>query len=254
MEIFRSCGADLDPKSKPYTRVLREEFQPVPGSKMQKVEDPIPIGSLPCQYAVRFRTPGFEPSVLSNLVSTNPSEPPPVPVNLTADVQEHAIEVKWALPESVHATGLSFLVNGRQVTDVPTYVDRDFTFGEPRSYFVQTIGNLSDPTVLSDSSETIQVVPEDVFPPKAPANLRVVRVGAEVQLLWDAGQEPDLAGYAVYRKTGSGPYTKIADLTSVNRYLDKAPPVGEVSYYEVTALDKRANESPHSNTVQFTNK
>lgn len=254
LEILRSCGAPLEPDSKPYARVLREEFQSVPGSKMLRADDPAPISGRPCQYAVRFRAPGFEPSVSSNRVSTSPTAPPPVPVDLTVDVREHTIEVKWALPKSTEASGLSFLVNGRHVTNAPNYVDRDFAFGEPRSYSVQTIAHLADPTVLSDSSEAVQVVPEDTFPPKAPANLRAVRIGTEVQLLWDAGVEPDIAGYAVYRRSGSDPFVKIADLTSVNRFLDKAPPVGQVSYYEVTALDKRANESAHSNTVQFTNK
>ncbi len=91
------------------------------------------------------------------------------------------------------------------------------------------------------------VAPPDTTPPGQVTGLTVTTVSStRLDLSWDAGTEPDLKNYRVYRSTVSGgPYTLIASPT-VNFYSDTGLAPGTTYYYVVSAVDDAGNEGPAS--------
>jgi len=114
--------------------------------------------------------------------------------------------------------------------------------------YVYTVRALLGPGgAASRPSEAARATPEDLTPPAAPRNLSAVAGPGAILLAWEAGTEPDLAGYHVYRS--SVPGRGYERLTTAPRrettYQDTAVTRGRTYYYVVTAVDgsRRANES-----------
>ncbi len=96
---------------------------------------------------------------------------------------------------------------------------------------------------------------DEVFlAPDAPTGLSASGLTAEVALDWTDSSESDLAGYLVYRSTGTGgPYTEITmSMLTSSDYDDTAVSGGTTYYYVVTAVDDYANESVYSAEVSAT--
>jgi hypothetical protein len=89
------------------------------------------------------------------------------------------------------------------------------------------------------------------FHPGAPENLAATSHPDHVHLHWDANNEPDIAGYNIYRgENTGGPYTRLNDtLITSTDYDDYTIPSGVTGYYCVTAQIKAATESRLSNEV-----
>ncbi|HKD78410.1 MAG TPA: fibronectin type III domain-containing protein [Candidatus Angelobacter sp.] len=105
--------------------------------------------------------------------------------------------------------------------------------------------------VESDDSPTVTVFAHDIFPPAAPAGLQAVYSAVPgssfIDLTWTPNGEPDLAGYNVYRHTGSEPPVKInTELVKTPRFADPGIQHGMKYFYSVTAVDLRGNESGKS--------
>jgi len=134
------------------------------------------------------------------------------------------------------------------------WTDRTSEFGKPYTYIVQRIVKLGvHKEAESDQSEESKVtIPEDKFPPAAPSGLRASPAAGSVELSWDRNLEPDLAGYRVYRAVAGGKFEKIAELSQVPSYSDRAVESGMQYHYAVTAFDKSANESDRSAVVEAT--
>jgi fibronectin type 3 domain-containing protein len=111
-------------------------------------------------------------------------------------------------------------------------------------------------SVESEPSNTVCVTPRDVFPPPAPANLTAVAGTGAINLIWDAVDAADLAGYLVLRANAPGEKltplfdTPITDTT----YKDATTTAGTRYVYAVVAVDKAApaNRSAESNRVEET--
>jgi len=82
----------------------------------------------------------------------------------------------------------------------------------------------------------------DVFPPKAPEGLLVLREEGGNRLVWNPSLARDLAGYRLYAKDGGGEWRRLADALSDPAFYDAAAPAGRT--YGVTAVDAAGNESP----------
>ncbi|WP_344741700.1 fibronectin type III domain-containing protein, partial [Microlunatus spumicola] len=96
-------------------------------------------------------------------------------------------------------------------------------------------------------------VAPDIYPPAAPAGLGSSADGTKVTLGWTPGTEPDLAGYNVYRATGTGTYTKInTGLVTGATYLDDTAAPGTAYAYQVTAVDTSGLESVRSTVTGLT--
>jgi parallel beta-helix repeat protein len=108
-------------------------------------------------------------------------------------------------------------------------------------------------------SISITVEPEiDDIPPEAPAGLNIV-YGTEIGTLilsWNANNEPDMAGYNIYRSNSeSSDFTKInSELITDTAFNDPFLGPGTTYYYYITAVDSAdvPNESNATITVSKT--
>jgi fibronectin type 3 domain-containing protein len=130
------------------------------------------------------------------------------------------------------------------------FPDKEFSFGLTYRYFVRTALE-SFPRLESDDSEAAEALPKDVFPPAPPSGLTAVVGPGYIALNWQAGREPDLAGYSVWRKEAEGDdFVQIASLPATDSsYSDVHVEKGRKYEYAITALDGAGNESQKSATA-----
>lgn len=105
--------------------------------------------------------------------------------------------------------------------------------------------------VLGDPSPSVEVVTNDVFPPRTPEGLQAVFTEAGTQryidLTWLPSTSADIAGYNVYRWEEGGSPAKInAELLKAPTWRDGNVAAGHRYFYAVTAVDIRNNETPRS--------
>lgn len=97
-----------------------------------------------------------------------------------------------------------------------------------------TAGNL-----VSGPSNAIAVT-VDTQPPPAPANIRITQYSTCIDVQWDATIADDVAGYNVYRKTGTNGTWGLLNTTGMvlgTRYRDSTTQPGVQYVYRVTTLD-----------------
>ena len=114
---------------------------------------------------------------------------------------------------------------------------------------------------LAGNVTTHQItVTVDNQPPGQPQGLTATAVVSDVTITWITGNDPDLAGYLLYRNgqlanvsgvvTGSlKPYLIAPSKTATTQYFDKSLPDGTFKYY-VVAMDTAGNESAASVPVR----
>ena len=185
----------------------------------------------------------------SNFVMIPVVAPPETPTGVRAENTIEGVRLTW------RASGSEFRVFRRTgdatyapVADVPPppWTDSSTQFGQRYSYQVQTIVKPgASREAESELSAEISITPQDTFPPAAPAGLRAAEAPNSIELSWERNTEPDLAGYRVYRTAPGGPPQKIADV-DIPTYSDRNIEHGKTYRYEVTAIDRTGNESPHS--------
>jgi len=184
----------------------------------------------------------------SNFFAVPVVAPPQKASDLAAVATAAGVKLTWQAqgsqfrifrrPEGVEEFALAATV------DRPEWTDPDAEFGKRTTYLVQTVVKLEDNRLAeSDLSDQISISPVDTFPPAVPAGLHATAGPASVELSWDPNTESDLAGYRVYRAVGGGPFEKIAELSAVPSYSDKAVERGKTYRYAMSALDKAGNES-----------
>ena len=115
-------------------------------------------------------------------------------------------------------------------------------------------------TLRSAESAPVTALVQDIAPPAVPAELVLATDGLAVDLSWQPGFEPDLAGYVVYRsvlprsavpRSGSGELSaaRWERLTptpvALPAFHDTLPHAGHFAY-RVTAMDRSGNESAAS--------
>ena len=75
---------------------------------------------------------------------------------------------------------------------------------------------------------------------------------ANVNLIWDANSEPDLAGYKLFYGTASGHYDVSVDVGNTNSYTIANLSEGTTYYFAAVAYDASHNESAYSEELVFT--
>jgi len=77
---------------------------------------------------------------------------------------------------------------------------------------------------------------------------------AQVTLVWDHNNEPDLAGYKIYYGNSSRDYSKSIDITSRNITTCTIPDLieGQTYYFAATAYNSNLVESDYSVEVSYT--
>jgi hypothetical protein len=136
-----------------------------------------------------------------------------------------------------------------------TYTDTGLENEATYRYVARAVRRESNGVAYGEPSAVTTATPVDRTPPAPPTNLIAVPSETVVRLAWNASASDDVATYAVYRSTGTGPFVRIATTPALNTvYADRDVKRGERYRYVVTALDRARtpNESPRSNEVFVT--
>jgi hypothetical protein len=143
-------------------------------------------------------------------------------------------------------------------------LDSGIHFGEIYEFRAQRIARVDadGKTLELDGpfSEPVRVEAKDIFPPNVPTGLVAVatigHAGVEtaIDLSWQAVNDADLAGYAVYRREGDGPWQRISPAQPLvpPGFHDPHVESGHTYRYAVTAIDQGGHESARSAETEET--
>ena len=199
---------------------------------------------------VRAETAKGKAGPWSNVVTVPVIAAPAMPADLNTVATAEGVKVTW------RAQGTQFRVFRKPegapdfalaaTVDKPEWTDADIEYGKQYAYLVQSVASVGEgKTAESELSVESTITPKDTFAPAAPAGLHATVGPASIELSWDPNTEADLAGYRVYRSAG-GAFEKLADVSAVPAYSDKAIQKDAAYRYVVTAIDRAGNESQRS--------
>lgn len=237
------------------------------------------------QYTVRTQTSPKKSSADSNRADL-PIFPAPDSIDdLKAEVTHSAVVLRWTAPRKTIA-GFTPSLSGYRIyraegetteaaagsgstqkskpsllkigeSDTPEFRDTQMEFGKTYAYTVRSVALYPGAKLESADSNSVIVMPKDIFPPTAPEGLLVVLVSAQtdapasLDLSWAISPETDIAGYNLYRSNQVGiPGQRLNAeplLTPAFRDMNAVP--GQRYFYTVTAVDRSGNESPASTPV-----
>lgn len=198
----------------------------------------------------------------SAVIAVPLSAVPDAPTRLTASFTETAIKLDWfgASPSTryriyeVRDGDVMVPALNAEPLRGTTFEDPRIEPGVERCYIVRAAVVEGSASVESTAAGPVCITPRDVFPPPVPANLTAVAATGAVNLIWDAVDAADLAGYVVLRAAKPGDKlvplfeTPIADTT----YRDATTAAGTRYVYAIVAVDKTGNRSAESNRVEET--
>jgi fibronectin type 3 domain-containing protein len=113
-------------------------------------------------------------------------------------------------------------------------------------------------------SAPVEIETKNTFPPAIPTGLAAVGTAGEngagnearpsIDLNWQPNTEPDLAGYVVYRREGSGEWQRISPAQPVvgSAFHDANVTAGHTYQYAVSAVDQEGHESARSAEAEET--
>jgi hypothetical protein len=143
-------------------------------------------------------------------------------------------------------------------------LDKDIRFGQIYEYRAQRVARLTVDgqklELAGPLSAPVRVEALDVFPPAVPTGLAAVATAAgagtdaSIDLSWQPNTEADLAGYAVYRREGTGGWQRIspAERIIAPAFRDKQVQPGHSYSYAVSAIDQSGHESERSAEAEDT--
>jgi len=209
-------------------------------------------------YVVTAEDTSSNESDFSNEDSATPIDitPPAPPTGLVATPGDGSVSLDWNDNNEPDLAGYNVYrsltsgsgytqLNGPLVT-LSEYTD-DTVINGTTYYYVVTAEDVS--TNESGYSNEDLATPADTTPPAAPTGLVATAGNETVGLDWNDNNEPDLAGYNVYRSTTSGSgYGKLnGPIVTASNYTDDTVTNGIPYYYVVTAVDTNDLESGYSN-------
>ena len=201
--------------------------------------------------------------------------PPAAPENLTAGRSGDAVALRWSAaapgpspaPTSFIVYRTHLLSNGSPaappeavgVTTGNSYQDSSVAAGETYRYVVRGVVTMAGKSVESADSAPVIVHVSGPHSLPAPAGVVAIPVRSaqghvEVELSWEIGSEPNLAGYNVYRTESPS----IPGLLVNSRVLlapafrDTAVRPGRTYYYSVAEVGFDGSESRLSAPVKVT--
>lgn len=219
-------------------------------------------------FAVRAVAARQRQSALSNIVTVIAADLPLPPQEPKANLTETAVRLSWRAATSSAFGGpapsgaryriyRADALTGQAPQEIGSaqtaeYSDTAIQMGQTYTYFIRAASGADASAAISQPSAVVQVKAEDRFPPAPPQDLRAIAVPGAVDLAWSPNNEPDLAGYNVYRgESASGSKLNPTPLTSPT-FRDLSAKSGEALMYRVTAVDRSGNESGPSDTVAVT--
>jgi hypothetical protein len=220
------------------------------------------------RYAVIFINKKNHAAGLSNQAMITPVPIPLPPAELSAEVTENFIALKWKSPSEnmdgskppriagyyiYRAEGSQKLpatpVNSKPV-EKPEFEDRDFQFDKTYSYAVGTVDGIQTPYAESLPSEIRSIEARDVFPPPPPENFSAIFEGGFVLLLWAPSSAADVAGYRIYRqdKKTAARILLQKELIAALSFRDTQMESARQYEYTIQAMDTHGNESTQVHT------
>jgi len=138
-----------------------------------------------------------------------------------------------------------------------TAVDMNVEWEKSYVYWVTPITKVYSPQgemlgeIEGESSDPIDVVTHDVFPPAVPQSLLALMSAMHghkfVDLTWPPSREKDLAGYNIYRRKDDSPFVRLnARPITMISFHDVDITSGHKYFYALTAVDRNGNESARS--------
>ncbi len=226
------------------------------------------------RYAVRFVNESGQKASFSNFITIEPiAKLAEQPDSLTARISEEAILLNWNPPvknvdgsQPVNFLGYNVyrieadtikLLNSAPVTGAD-YPDSFFEFGKKYTYFVRTVSLGGDGNPLESlNSNSVEINPQDVFPPKPPAAITIAAAPRNLSLFFAVNVEKDVAGYRVYRtiypnQVKSEWQLLTPEILMTNTFQDSKIESGVTYYYYLTAIDSTGNISEPSEVVSET--
>jgi hypothetical protein len=134
-------------------------------------------------------------------------------------------------------------------SDGPRYLDESTSYGTRYKYLVQAIAGDKQWSLLAES---VEITPEDTFPPVVPEGLSAVPTPQSIELAWTRNTESDFRGYNIFRAVDNGPFEKYAALVEAPNFSDAKIEAGKKYRYTISAVDLTGNESVRSAPVEAT--
>ncbi len=142
----------------------------------------------------------------------------------------------------------------------PAFEEANVRFGVERCFVVRPVDVLAGIDVEGPASPPGCVTPSDTFPPAAPEALAAVASAGAISLIWEPGDDADLAGYLVLRgevrEDGTGDRLEALTAQPIreNTFRDTTVRPGVRYVYAVMAVDTATppNTSALSNRVEET--
>jgi hypothetical protein len=228
----------------------------------QLTEGPLPYAISSAEWtgkevgiAVDVIGPNGKHSGWSNFANLPVVAPPPQPEAVQATATPEGVHLTWNGPpgdfrvfrRAGEETGFSPIANVSE----SGWTDSSVEFGKPYTYLVQRVVKTGErQEAESEPSAEIAVTPLDKFAPASPSGLSAFPAPDSIELTWQRNGETDLAGYRIYRAGGEGAFEKIADVTQIPAYSDRAVEHGKQYRYGVTAIDQAGNESVRSPLIE----
>ncbi len=193
-----------------------------------------------------------------------PPQPFPTQVRLKRTLLTPAAkpQTQGPLPAPSEPTEVNLLVPESGVHG--RALDNSVRFGETYAYRAQRItrASVNGKTLELDGplSAPVRIDAENIFPPGVPTGLAAVvtpaanGVGPAIDLSWQPGTEADIAGYAVYRREGGGPWQRISPIQPVvgPGFHDPSVQPGRTYDYAVSAIGQNGRESARSEPAEET--
>lgn len=225
------------------------------------------------RYAVRYVNAEGQKTQFSNFIFFEPvSNTAASPVISLPVVSQTSIAFQWQPPQtnidnSSPANVIGYHIyrksSGNEkpkrinasLLQSSNFEDSNFKFGEQYEYFVRAVSSGSNGLhVESLDSNSIKIIPKEVFPPAAPEGLTVAAAPGNLSVFFAANSETDVIGYNVYRTTNSeqprNQWQKLNDAPiSATSYQDTKVESGQRYFYYVAAIDSAGNISQPSEMV-----
>ena len=225
----------------------------------------VPVSTNPVRvYSARGVTRSGRPGPPSARVQFPIVPLPAAPAELTPRATETAVVLEWKPPAEVAPPVRFNVYRGDErlqplnpaPLDAPSFEYAEAQFGKEYCFRVRTVIGAANAAIEGEPSEEKCLTPLDTFPPAAPKQPDAVATPGQINLIWDANTEKDVAGYLVLRADAPDGELRPVTATPIRdaSYRDTTVQPGVRYVYAIVAVDGAtpANASPPSPRVEET--
>ncbi|MBN1357061.1 hypothetical protein JXA40_12435 [bacterium] len=224
-------------------------------------------------YKVQAVGPGRLTSDPSQALEIKYFDIPGPPRDLTAEPAPDSVILAWNPPETTCTGSQLGRIGGyyieRTLKDTPDIFDtigtvsvsderiyRDGSFRKDAVYLYRVRAFTLEGKLAGLPADPVEISTTDTFSPDPPAVLKTAYSSRGVHLLWEPSPSGDVAGYRIYRSTGTDdPFRPLSadELIRDSGYIDDSVVQDQLYRYYVTAVDDSTarNESLPSPSVKL---